>query len=485
MHTINMGEDITPFYKDPMEQHVTVFYTQGDSYNTDDSCGDMLTKFHIKLQELDFPYFFVKIVTTNKNIKKELLQLTKLYSSESKHLEYKIVPGSFTKKVYNGDTKCILPKIHKYVNPQGLVMPCCVADEKYPYGNINNNKLEDISTQSVIDQMEKGQRPDACSLCWEKEDLGLPSNRIGANKTFKKYLKQKDFTLKMLDIRLSNKCNLMCRMCSGKFSNRIAQEETKLYGYTKYKDEILSPDLVEQQLEYIEKNKNTIDHVYFAGGEPLINEEHYRILDIFIAAGLTDIQLQYNTNFSILNFKSYNVLDYWKHFKKVELGASIDAIGNISSYVRHGVKYNVLEENYKKIKNMENVHFTIRSTLHFQNLFNLMDLQKRWLDLGLKCTDIYSNLLINPPEQSLRVLPANYKTNATKKILEHIKYLKTFYNPQNMIQDWEQALDFMNTKDESNLLGKFFTISDAKDKNRKQVFEDYFPEYKQLRTFAK
>ena len=43
----------------------------------------------------------------------------------------------------------------------------------------------------------------------------------------------------------------------------------------------------------------------------------------------------------------------------------------------------------------------------------------------------------------------------------------------------------MNTKDESNLLGKFFTISDAKDKNRKQVFEDYFPEYKQLRTFAK
>ena len=113
-------------------------------------------------------------------------------------------------------------------------MPCCVADEKYPYGNINNNKLEDISTQSVIDQMEKGQRPDACSLCWEKEDLGLPSNRIGANNTFRRYLKQKKFTLKMLDIRLSNKCNLMCRMCSGKFSNRIAQEETKLYGYTKY-----------------------------------------------------------------------------------------------------------------------------------------------------------------------------------------------------------------------------------------------------------
>ncbi len=48
------------------------------------------------------------------------------------------------------------------------------------------------------------------------------------------------------------------------------------------KDEVLSPELVEKQFAYINENINDIEHVYFAGGEPLINEEHYRILQLLI-----------------------------------------------------------------------------------------------------------------------------------------------------------------------------------------------------------
>ena len=32
--------------------------------------------------------------------------------------------------------------------------------------------------------------------------------------------------------------------------------------------------------------------------------------------------------------------------------------------------------------------------------------------------------------------------------------------------------------------GKFFKINNDKDKNRKQKFEDYLPEYNNLRNFA-
>jgi len=481
--TITLGEDITPYYSDPMQGTVTV-ECYADSYNNDTACGELLTQLHKDLQRLDFPYFFVHIVTNNVNIAQELKVLHELYSNEAEPLSYTLVEGDFQKKVYKGDTKCVLPWIHKYVNPQGLVMPCCVANENYPIGNINESDLDKISTEKIQQQMLAGQRPDACSTCWYKEDAGLHSARQVANKTHAQYIGQKNFSLRHLDIRLSNKCNLMCRMCSGKFSNRIAQEEQKLYGFTKYKDEALSKHLIDKQMQYIEDNIDSINDVYFAGGEPLINEEHYRILDLLIKYNKTNIRIDYNTNLSLLSFKKFNILDYWQHFDTVNIGASIDLIGPKSNYVRHGVEYEVFEQNYNAIKDLPNINFSITSTLSLFNMFNLPKLQQRWLELGLDCDRITFQTLTEPEEQSIAVLPKEYKHHAQQKIQTHIKYLEDFSLSEGLITRWFQALEFMTNTNNTHLLSEFFRLNDDKDRSRHQVFEDYFPEYKDLRNFA-
>jgi len=483
MPTIQIGEDISAYYSDPMQQTVTIEY-YSDSYNNDTACGKLLTQLHKDLQRLDFPYFFVHIVTTNVNIEQELTILHKLYSNEPYPIQYTIVKGKYDKQVYQGDTVCVLPWIHKYVNPQGLVMPCCVGNENYPLGNINESDLDDISTIKIQQQMLAGQRPDACSTCWYKEDVGIKSNRQTVNKKFAQYSDQKNFILRHLDIRLSNKCNLKCRMCSGKFSNRIAQEEIKLYRNTKYKDEVLDKDLVHKQLQYIEDNISTINSVYFAGGEPLINEEHYSILNLLIKHNRTDIHIDYNTNFSLLSFKKFDVLEYWKQFSNINLAASIDLIGTQSNYVRNGVDYEVLEQNYHAIKDFTNINFSISSVLSLYNIFNLPDLQKRWLDLGLDCNKINFQPLVAPEEQSIAVLPNKYKQHAKAVILSHIEYLEDFYDSKSLIKGWHQALEFMTTTDNTNLLTEFFRLNDDKDRYRNQTFEDYFPEYKDLRNYA-
>ena len=273
-------------------------------------------------------------------------------------------------------------------------------------------------------------------------------------------------------------------MCSGKYSNRIAQEEEKLYGFNKYKNETLSPALTEIQLNYIEKNINTIESVYFAGGEPLINEAHYRILELLIENKKTKVDISYNTNFSILKYKKYNLIDLWSNFDSITIGASIDLIGNQSNYVRHGAEYSTIEENYKIVKDIPNIKFKLTSIVHLMNIYNLPKLQKRWLDLGMDCGNISFNILTTPAEQSITVLPEHYKNIALVTIHNHLDYLSTIDNSESLIEEWKRARTFMTSKSDTHLLGEFFRLTDDKDLARKQTFEDYFPEFKDLRNYV-
>ena len=56
-----------------------------------------------------------------------------------------------------------------------------------------------------------------------------------------------------------------------------------------------------------------MEEFYFAGGEPPVTEEHYRLLDMLIKHGKTDVKLTYNTNFSSFEYKGVNVLELWKN----------------------------------------------------------------------------------------------------------------------------------------------------------------------------
>ena len=88
-----------------------------------------------------------------------------------------------------------------------------------------------------------------------------------------------DFVIKYWDIRFSNLCNLACRSCGTWFSSNWYEDHKKLTGAPPNHAKILkvgrnSNDIWDQMLEQFEH----VEQFYFAGGEPLIMEEHYRIL---------------------------------------------------------------------------------------------------------------------------------------------------------------------------------------------------------------
>ena len=67
--------------------------------------------------------------------------------------------------------------------------------------------------------------------------------------------------------------------------------------------------------EDIEKHIDSVQEIHFAGGEPVLMEEHWRLLDILLEKGLTNVKLKYSTNATVLTYKKRNILDVWKQFK--------------------------------------------------------------------------------------------------------------------------------------------------------------------------
>ena len=486
----NLKQDVLP-----PDFNITVRY-MSDQYNNVDSPGIAISKLQELLTLLDFPNFFVTIATTNKKIQEDLEKIKELYCPFESVLPYEFISGEFKKIIHHSHTLCVLPWMHLYVNPQGVVGTCCEFNENYPLGKVSDTPLQQIANsaamKTVRSQMLSGQRPSICSACWAKEDAQLPSLRQGSNQRFSQHLSLvekteddgtvEDFRLRHLDFRASNVCNLKCRMCSGKFSSRIAKEENDLYNNSTFIDLKLTSEEIYSTLDYIEENIDYLESVYFAGGEPLIMEEHYKILDLLLKHNKSDIRINYNTNLTQLSYKKYNIVDYWKKFSNVTVGASIDLIGTQAGYVRSGTDYNELEENYETIK--DHVNFTITSIVHLYNVFNLPKLQQHWVvNKKLNPKNLSFHALIYPENMTLQVLPQPYKKLARDSINQHIVWLESISGATPLAEIWRDVLQYMNAKDQSHLLKEFFRLNDDKDGIRNERFEDVFPEYKELRNF--
>ena len=185
--------------------------------------------------------------------------------------------------------------------------------------------------------------------------------------------------------------------------------------------------------------------IYFAGGEPLVTEEHYLILQYLIKHNITKVKLRYNTNFSILTFKGHDILDYWSKFEKVELLASIDESNELGEYIRKELKWQTFVENRKKIEHLDHISFKISPTVSVFNMATLPDFYKLCLSKKIIAKSaIYINLLDRPFHYSCKILSPDVKAKITSDYGYFIDWCKKESIPKDVIRQFEDALNFMN-----------------------------------------
>lgn len=349
-------------------------------------------------------------------------------------------------------------------NDLKAVAPCCMMHDTkdiktgMPYSVMSRGELKGLSPYDIFhhkkfEELRKNllnnKRDSRCSTCWNLEDKGIRSHRLYTVWGFPEEFKA---DLKEIDITLSNKCNLACRMCNVGSSHQLEKDVDKLKENNKLeifeqasKDALdlhsgITPRRQKPRKPYIRQtidtnhlirwiynNTEKIKILKASGGEPLYDNNILTLLKKFVRDGNSkDTELLFHTNGVLITDKIINLMN---EFKTQSHSFSIDGVDSTYNYIRHKSDFFTLENTLKNwLKHSTNVkELNINFVLSALNLGNVIDFLE-WIALMFHTKSIGINVFISevrPRGRGTDIvnLPITYLETIQKNI---INYKDTF-----------------------------------------------------------
>ena len=413
----------------------------------------------------------------------------------------------------NSTTFCMHPFTGLATREDGAIKACC---RSHPVGFIQNETLEEVWNNDTMKRIRKSVltniRPPECEPCFRLEDQGveslrqrhisgvIPEARINLYPNALDALRN-DYTMPFeiatMEIKLNNLCNLKCRMCNPMDSTSW-NDWNVVEKYYKKEDNFLVEKINTLNL----KNKPFLDsfvdtdnwwksfekllpyfrRVEFAGGEPLMDPTHYKILDMLAQYG-HQIEIKYATNLTMLGKSNRTIWEYWPKFKSVAVNVSIDGIGASYEYVRGNASWAELINNIKQIQTILNISRIVGAVaVQVSNVMVLDKMVEYFLnDLGIV---FYTNMVNYPNVLSVQAMPKNLRLAAITKLqavrsrVHGFKYV--LENPVLIGITYKQIDGVINYLkiDKSHLWPDCIEFNRQLDQTRNQSFTDVTPEFK-------
>jgi MoaA/NifB/PqqE/SkfB family radical SAM enzyme len=244
--------------------------------------------------------------------------------------------------------------------------------------------------------------------------------------------------------------------------------------YSKY-DWIDSEDLVRD----FEHKAPNLEHIHFAGGEPLLVPQMARILQKCIDSGnAKNIVITYNTNLTVLPKK---VLELWKQFKGVKILASVDGIGPLNHYIRFPADWNQIDKNLHFIDEHHeeyNIQECILSvTVQALNIMHISEFYEylNQFKFIVKAPNLVN--LFHPHYFQTTVLPTQLKRIASLQLHQLEDKIRPRLEPHYhyLIDNLSGILTFMNSQDRSDTFKMFRDFQMKYDEKKKLNIMDYCP----------
>ena len=412
-------------------------------------------------------------------------------------------------------TFCVHPFTGLSTREDGAIKICC---RSHPIDWIQKNTLEHAWNNDIIRDVRKkvlnNERPDVCKPCFDLEDQGveslrqrhilnsIPETRMSLfpneiNKVNFNYVMP--FEIPTIEIKLNNLCNLKCRMCNPLDSTSWNDWNDIEEYYIKEDNYLVSTinELGLKKRKYIglfddnpnwwnsfEKIIPHLKRIEFAGGEPLMDPYHYKILEM-LKPFAKNIEIKYATNGTSLGIKRHSIYDYWPYFKSIIVNVSIDGIHDNYEHIRGNGNFNNLEKNIKEIKKIPNVSRVVGAfTVQAGNILNMPECIEYFIDE----MDIffYSNRVSYPKVLSAQVLPNELKQIAVSRLnvfndrLHLLKNInKTDFLEAMIRNQIKDNINYLLAADQSEKWLDFIEFNRRLDKSRNQTsIEEIFPEFK-------
>lgn len=375
-----------------------------------------------------------------------------------------------------------------------------------PLEELKNNPSALHNTQhkkSIRQLMLSGKQPEECSNCWSVEknyQEGVFSDRIKKSSTFwSRPFKNKilndplsNINPPYVEISFDNTCNLKCSYCNSLNSSKWVEEIKKFGGYpTSDNYHSLDVNLLPKQKDfnpYIESFWNWWPNLYpdlkvfrITGGEPLLSQHTFKVMDKIIDNPKKDLEFGVNTNLSVPNIL---IDSFIEKMQRIEVKDKIvytsgEGFGVKGEYSRFGLNYDQWKINCSKIlQQIPNCKLTIMSAFNVFSVSNykmfindLLELRK----MGTVYIDV--SYVRDPAFLSIFILDDSFEkyfvdlvrlfedNNFSYFELNNVKRLYSVYKNLRL-----KDINLINSRHD------FIKYVDELDKRRKTNFLQTFPE---------
>jgi hypothetical protein len=408
-------------------------------------------------------------------------------------------------------------------------------------GKPNNLNVTDFQTawnsnymKNVRRQMLNGEKPPSCLKCYKEEAAGHNSKRMWETAYWSERVNVNNLVnnttadgsvppqLAYIDLRFGTKCQLACVMCSphdssgwikdykaifpavenASLKETMQWENKGSYNGSSYNWHKQNPTFWKQFYEQIPN----MQQIYFAGGESLIIEEHYEILEECIRQGYAkNLELRYNSNG--VEWRE-DLFDLWKEFKLVRFHYSVDSINEMNDYIRYPSKWKRTEEVFHILdkETSDNVEITVACAVQALNIYYIPDFIKWKLEQNFKKVNMWPfgagginyHFVYHPPHLNVKVLPKWFKEECRRKYEEFIPWweanwergIPQWHKDKVTYDQWREAgygvkrlygmLQFMESEDWSVRLPEMKEFIELCDKQRNLTWKTIFPEMKDI-----
>jgi organic radical activating enzyme len=402
--------------------------------------------------------------------------------------------------------------------------------------NLNEARNNPMMKQARLDMLE-GKWPKACTRCeneeaadirsrmrYENERWSTGQKYSVFNKEIAKEITASDGSIdttaiptRLYDLRFGNLCNLKCRMCGPTDSSMWYEDQVKMFGESyqdtrglvkltkdkkgKYKpvDDIYGWYEKSSIWWQLEDNMPNIEHLHMVGGEPLMINQQYELLQKCIDRGEAHhIIIEHNSNITNIPDRAWNI---WKHFKEIQIGASIDGVKSVVEYIRHPIKWSIIERNIQALDTAEgNYKLWFAPTIGILNARHFPDmiiwvLEQKFNRFNVETwkPPVTAHPLHHPKWLNMKILPLEAKKEITqyyedcKPHIQDLIFQKTDRGPDQKKRLYDRTValldqysTLMNQEDWSDLMPKFWELNSKLDDIRDEKLQDAIPDIYEL-----
>jgi len=402
---------------------------------------------------------------------------------------------------------CPLPWITVSIRNDGVLRVCCNSNQGPNRGELHYT-VDDIEgsrncrrLKEFRKQILNNEWPEDCIRCKKEYESGITARfqyeAEAWSHVINKEIAEKNtnpdgsidtnkFPLIYYDIRLGNKCNLLCRYCNSWSSSAFGQVEGDYHWYER-----------RSFWDHLDRNIDNVQLFHVEGGEPLLAEIHFDFLEKCVENDVAkNIKVEYTTSLTTVPKRAWEL---WKHFKEARIGVSMDGIEEVFNYIRYPSKFSVVNRNLHRLdKEPGNYVLWIACTVSTLNIWYLPEFFKWKLNQSfdrvsneyrLYCSD---HPLHTPIMFNIKCLTDNIKQKVSDHLMnslpsiyevvdEKIKNSDLNYKYRETAKNlFEAYIHYMNSEDYSKYFKNFIRFNDFVDDFRNQSMKESMPEWYEI-----